>query len=346
MVRLGREQIEQLEQMMAQFKSKGLDSTDLQHRLAACGFTRMQNIEVLRKMSIGIAEEVVLQESLERQIETELREVKYNLVQISGLTEGEASILPDTHVQHLRDSLAKFDQYVSAVKMLDAALDRQQPSANPIEFSLEQAVQQLARLVTALGTEQQSAAAVRLETGGIEALEKRKALHKTRHGRLLEAQLVIAELLEQQKSGYFSKQVMLTNAKSIAHIFASIHAPNEFVVHTDGADALLISREGTKQAVTLKEMSTGQRSAYALSLFLSMNRSLTSGPPVLLLDDPIAHTDDLNILSLLDHLRELAVMGERQIFIATANEKFAGLFRQKFRFMGERRFREISLIRS
>jgi hypothetical protein len=32
------------------------------------------------------------------------------------------------------------------------------------------------------------------------------------------------------------------------------------------------------------------------------------------------------------HLRELALAGKRQIFFATADAKFAGLFMQKFRF--------------
>ena len=92
-------------------------------------------------------------------------------------------------------------------------------------------------------------------------------------------------------------------------------------------------------------MSTGQRAAYALSLFLSMNKSLVAGPPVILMDDPIAHIDDLNILSFLDHLRDIAINGSRQIFLATADAKLAGLFRQKFRFMGEDGFREFKLAR-
>jgi ABC-type phosphate/phosphonate transport system ATPase subunit len=39
---------------------------------------------------------------------------------------------------------------------------------------------------------------------------------------------------------------------------------------------------------------------------------LTSAPRVMLIDDPIAHVDDLNSLSFLDYLREIAIRGHRQ----------------------------------
>ena len=82
-------------------------------------------------------------------------------------------------------------------------------------------------------------------------------------------------------------------------------------------------------------MSSGQRAAYALSLFFAMNERLRSGPKVLLLDDPVAHVDDINTLSLLDHLRYLALSDERQIFFATADSKIGALFGRKFRFLGD-----------
>ena len=75
-----------------------------------------------------------------------------------------------------------------------------------------------------------------------------------------------------------------------------------------------------------------------------MNARLTTGPRVIIFDDPVAHVDDINTLSFLDHLREIALGGERQIFFATADSKLAGLFARKFRFMGER-FKQIELAR-
>ena len=90
-------------------------------------------------------------------------------------------------------------------------------------------------------------------------------------------------------------------------------------------------------------ISTGQRAAFALAVFLSQNAQLKAGPRVILIDDPIAHVDDLNCLSFLDYLREIALTGTRQIFFATASSKIASLFERKFDFFGER-FKRFNLV--
>jgi len=64
-----------------------------------------------------------------------------------------------------------------------------------------------------------------------------------------------------------------------------------------------------------------------------------------LIDDPIAHVDDLNSLSFLDYLRELVLMHDRQIYFATASGKLATLFQRKFDFLGEEDFKMIDLSR-
>jgi ABC-type lipoprotein export system ATPase subunit len=140
--------------------------------------------------------------------------------------------------------------------------------------------------------------------------------------------------------GELVSKILSDNAIEIGRTFAAIHSPNEFDVKTVEGKVLIIRRE-TGKAVKLSEMSTGQRAAYALSLFLAMTACLKGGPRVLLFDDPIAHVDDINALSFLDHLREIAIEGSRQIFFATADNKLAALFKQKFRFLGSENFREI-----
>jgi hypothetical protein len=45
-----------------------------------------------------------------------------------------------------------------------------------------------------------------------------------------------------------------------------------------------------------------------------MNAKPQTAPPVLLFDDPVAHIDDFNSLSFLEHLRDLALAETRQIF--------------------------------
>jgi hypothetical protein len=60
---------------------------------------------------------------------------------------------------------------------------------------------------------------------------------------------------------------------------------------------------------------------------------------------PAAHVDDLNVLSFLNYLREVALTGSRQIFFATANDKLATLFERKFDFLGPKGFRRFNLSR-
>jgi ABC-type lipoprotein export system ATPase subunit len=76
-----------------------------------------------------------------------------------------------------------------------------------------------------------------------------------------------------------------------------------------------------------------------LSLFLAQNAQLRTAPPLILIDDPIAHVDDLNCLSFLDYLREVVIAGDRQVVFATANDKLAALFERKFDFLGDQEFR-------
>lgn len=95
----------------------------------------------------------------------------------------------------------------------------------------------------------------------------------------------------------------------------------------------------------MNQISTGQRAALGLSIFLAQNTQLSSAPPVILIDDPIAHVDDLNSLSFLDYLREIILTDRRQLFFATANDKLATLFERKFDFLGSEKFRRINLYR-
>ena len=96
------------------------------------------------------------------------------------------------------------------------------------------------------------------------------------------------------------------NRARIEAIFSRIHAPAEFS-GLGNVRSTLVRKDGAAQA-TLSQISTGQRAAYALSIFLAQNSELRTAPPVLLIDDPIAHVDDLNALSLLDsHIFVLGV---------------------------------------
>lgn len=147
---------------------------------------------------------------------------------------------------------------------------------------------------------------------------------------------VLSELLIKYNKNEFLKEYINNNRREIVDIFTLIHSPREFSdINIQGSKILLVSRTGNR---TLDEISTGQRAALALSIFLSLNKKLQNGPGVILLDDPIAYVDDLNILSFLDYLRALVINSKKQIIFVTANSDLAFLFKMKFDFLEEGKF--------
>ena len=180
-----------------------------------------------------------------------------------------------------------------------------------------------------------------------EALEHKKVLDQ-RLGqlepmlqRLSTALDTLNKIKEEHSLTDLVRSALQQNRDAIEAIFARIHAPLEFVGLGDGFDTL---RRLNDQEALLAQVSTGQRAAFALSIFLARNNQAHSAPPVMLIDDPIAHIDDFNALSFLDYLRTLVIDKNRQIFFATANEKVATLFERKFDFL-ENDFRRFNLTR-
>lgn len=155
---------------------------------------------------------------------------------------------------------------------------------------------------------------------------------------------VLENIFKDYSKQSFIKEFIDENQKRIVEVFKAIHSPREFKdVSFINEQIKLTKLDDTK--VSIFEISTGQRSALALSIFLTLNEKLKNGPNLILLDDPVSYVDDLNSLSFLDYLRELSINSDRQIFFATANDNLAYLFRKKFEFMGDD-FKEISLARA
>ena len=132
------------------------------------------------------------------------------------------------------------------------------------------------------------------------------------------------------------------NLKEIKDIFKTIHSPQEFTDLKFENKRLTLYRNDVKHSVS--QISTGQRAALVISIFISLNRKLKNGPNIIIFDDPVTFIDDFNVLSFLDFLRYFIVKENKQIFFATANKKFSTLFKKKFDFLGEE-FREFNLTR-
>lgn len=136
-----------------------------------------------------------------------------------------------------------------------------------------------------------------------------------------------------------------TNLDEIKDIFKTIHSPQEFTNIKFEDKKLVLFKEDDDAAYQISQISTGQRGALVLSIFISLNRKLEDGPKILIFDDPVTFIDDFNVLSFLDFLRYFIVKEKKQIFFATANKKFASLFKKKFEFLGENEFKEFHLER-
>lgn len=214
-----------------------------------------------------------------------------------------------------------------------------------LEGSLTRASELVTELRSALSLEESNLAMLGREVDTEkDAVDSLRGL-RVRLKRLDAAESLVENLLAEHSEEALREEVLRNNATEISSTFARLHAPNEFDLRVEEGQ-LHIARRSNGAAVELHEMSSGQRAAYALSLFLAMNESLRNGPKVLLLDDPVAHIDDINTLSFLDYLRDVALGGARQLFFATADVQLAGLFKHKFRFLGEERFRVFDLARA
>lgn len=146
---------------------------------------------------------------------------------------------------------------------------------------------------------------------------------------------VIDEILNQDEKDKVLKEFFESNDEQIQDIFKRIHTPRELdkvLFFGEGNSEIKILRTNGKQC-SINEISSGQRSALALSIFLTLNKKLRNGPNLLLFDDPVAFVDEMNILSFLDYLREIVINEDRQIFFATANQKLASFFDKKFSFL-------------
>ena len=127
---------------------------------------------------------------------------------------------------------------------------------------------------------------------------------------------------------------MGNNIKQISDLFLLLQSPKEFDGLAFSQDAELVGVRG-KETIPLHMMSSGQRVAAVMALFFSVHLSADCIPKIILLDEPISHIDELNILSLFDFLREMVLQYDRQLFFTTSTKEIGRLFERKFSFLKE-----------
>ncbi|MEK8130020.1 AAA family ATPase [Paenibacillus filicis] len=124
-----------------------------------------------------------------------------------------------------------------------------------------------------------------------------------------------------------------SNFEAISRLFVALHSPNEFEGLEWNEDKIVARRKGSGARCAIYQLSTGQRTSVLLAIFFIMHLVMESAPRFLLLDEPVANMDELNVLGLLDFLRQLTITQGTQIFFTTANPQIATLFRRKFSFL-------------
>ncbi|OPC55959.1 hypothetical protein BAY08_04155 [Elizabethkingia anophelis] len=175
-----------------------------------------------------------------------------------------------------------------------------------------------------------------------EELEKSLPETKKLNSRLHTA-VELLEKLNNNSEDVILENFFKNNLNEIKDIFKTIHSPKEFSTIEYKDNKLILFKN--QQVFEISQISTGQRAALVLSIFISLNRKLQNGPKILIFDDPVTFIDDFNALSFLDFLRYFIVKEKKQIFFATANKKFSNLFKKKFDFLGENEFKEFHLER-
>ena len=158
--------------------------------------------------------------------------------------------------------------------------------------------------------------------------------------------LAIEGIFRDYNKNRYLEEFLKDNNNLIVNIFKEIHSPREFTgINFDdknGVEQISLLREKTQEKSPLTQISSGQRSALSVAIFLTLSKTLKNGPPFIILDDPVAHVDDLNVLSFLDYLRDVVIYDDKQIFFATADRKMATFFEKKFSFLNSE-FQSIDL---
>jgi DNA repair protein SbcC/Rad50 len=337
-------ELNKVQAQLEQLNANGLTAQELSAKLFAVDLGELPSKQELSVLMENAANSFKAAQDAGKNAERQLEETKRECEAMCARLSVEIVDDPEALVRKLRSKIADVEAAVGARQALETFMEiRSGFTAEQILANLSAAQELVTKLTTAVAQEHFNNSALETERKAVEDMTAKLRETNAKVSRLTDAEEVLRGLTSESSGNELTNRVLAENAQAIAATFASIHMPNEFDLQVrDGALSILRRRSGVP--VELNQMSTGQRAAFALALFLAMNARLQGGPPVLLFDDPVAHVDDINVLSFLDHLRHLAIGGSRQIFFSTADTKLAGLFRHKFRFLGSD-FREIPLSR-
>lgn len=133
----------------------------------------------------------------------------------------------------------------------------------------------------------------------------------------------------------YATEFVNKNKDSINKLFSLIHRPKEFSSVDFSENGIpIVKRKGDDDAVLPQNMSTGQKTSFALAVMLTLYLSAKSAPHILLLDEPVVNMDEIHFSNLIEILRILVINGT-QIFITTESKEILGYLKRKFSFLNE-----------
>ena len=115
----------------------------------------------------------------------------------------------------------------------------------------------------------------------------------------------------------------------ISKYFRWMHHSGEFTELGVDSEGIYAIRGSNSEIVRTYQMSTGQRASIAMSVLLALHIAAKNAPKFLLLDEPLATMDDIQVLNALDIFKALAEQGT-QIFFTSANSEIIKQFHECF----------------
>lgn len=143
----------------------------------------------------------------------------------------------------------------------------------------------------------------------------------------------LKEIYENQKKGYLES--IVKEVEILFHIYSgrlmqSYQQGLGIFIENDGSSIAFHETPGNDYDVVFS-MSSGQLSALILSFTLALNRRYAKHG-LLMVDDPVQTLDEINVVGFIELLR--ADFSNRQIFIATHEDRMSAYFRYKYKKFG------------
>jgi exonuclease SbcC len=338
------------------------DQVDISSRLAAMnndGLTLSEYESVVRSVRGKLGDEFT-SPSLSQQVNEAARQLLFNGEQLATTEKqieelrslalslrNEAAPESEGPLRAVREAVAQRVTEIAAAEALFPSLRQvlavdEEESLRDVHIGLVSASGSLERLRLAIQSESMADTSSREAEVALATAQKGLLEIEASVERVKAAEGALEMIRANHSREIVSRELLDACRADVARIFERIHSPHEFQVSAGPIAPL--ERIENHEPIDLNKVSSGQRAAFAVSLFLALNSRAPGAPAVVLIDDPVAHVDDLNTLSFLDYLRDIAVAGNRQIFFATADDKLASLFAHKFSFMGSG-FNNIALSR-